>query len=408
MSKKADSKKGKTAGVELSAEESDELQMILDRLAVQDPEGGSLGTYLKSLLKALSERERLTAALIDHLGKNPTPVGFKAFVAFQDAVQDKSYRRLVKQAAYRFSQKGFAAVSEAREAERVVLVPREARRSVAYLIPIRGTYGFVVTFFPESVPAPMILTAFAEGEVDHVWIRVAEGSQRLLRDYLRKLEEKREVGRRMIEIPMHHAARLVFELLEWSKGKGVSADATQARELLQPFLDLQRQPPVYELMAPVDNVKERLADVQDEELLKVLDISLLLPSRDELEPYHYRFLEIVGSVLVVSPEIRQERILDLLRTMANELIVGSKRLFYQRYFEEKALILKSSGREDLSQWAWVLAQYLRSTEEAGRCDLLVNLLMTSLRYHWPDDFTPAAAAPEQDYEVRESGLILPP
>lgn len=407
MSKKADSKKGKTAGVELSVEESEELQMVLDRLAVQDPEGESLGTYLKSLLKVLSGRERLMAALIDHLGRNPTPVGFKAFVAFQEAVRDKSYRRLVKQAAYRFSQKGFAAVSDTHE-ERVVLVPREARRPVAYLIPLSGTYGFVVSFFPESVPTPVILTAFAEGEVDRLWIRVADGSHRLFRDYLRTIEEKLEVGRRVIEIPMHHAARLVFELLDWSGGKGGSAaDAAQAVELLRPFHDLQRKPPVYELMAPVDKVKERLADVPNEELLKVLDISLLLPSRNELEPYHYRFLEIVGSVLVVSPEMQQGRILDLLRTATNEIIVDSKRLFYQRYFEEKALVLKSSGREELAQGAWILAQYLQSAEEAGLCDLLVNLFMTSLRYHWPDDFSPAAA-PDQNYAVGESGLILPP
>ncbi len=71
-------KKGKE-DLSTSREESDELQMILDRLAVQDPEGQSFDGYLHSLLNSLSERPLMAAALIDRLSRNPALTGFRTF-----------------------------------------------------------------------------------------------------------------------------------------------------------------------------------------------------------------------------------------------------------------------------------------------------------------------------------------
>ena len=87
MSKKRNPKKGHTPEISLTQEESNELQMILDRLEVQDPEGESFTICLQSLKESLKGRENLVAALIERLGKNPSPVGLKTVAALQDLVE---------------------------------------------------------------------------------------------------------------------------------------------------------------------------------------------------------------------------------------------------------------------------------------------------------------------------------
>ncbi len=104
-------KKGKD-DLSLTREESDELQMILDRLAVQDPEGESFEGYLHSLRNSLSGRPLLAAALIDRLSRNPGQTGFRTFQTLEKTVETSPYKRNLKQAAYRFSQKGFTAAEQ--------------------------------------------------------------------------------------------------------------------------------------------------------------------------------------------------------------------------------------------------------------------------------------------------------
>ena len=86
--------------------------MILDRLAVQDPEGESFEGYLHSLGNSLSERPLLAAALIDRLSRNPSRTGFRTFQALHKTIEASPYKRNLKQAAYRFSQKGFKAAEQ--------------------------------------------------------------------------------------------------------------------------------------------------------------------------------------------------------------------------------------------------------------------------------------------------------
>ncbi len=97
-------KKGKE-DLSLTREESDELQMILDRLAVQNPEGQSFDGYLHSLLNSLSGRPLMAAALIDRLSRNPGLTGFRTFQTLKKAVETSPYKRSLKQAAYRFSRR---------------------------------------------------------------------------------------------------------------------------------------------------------------------------------------------------------------------------------------------------------------------------------------------------------------
>ena len=189
-------KKGKE-DLSLTAEQSDELQMILDRLAVQDPEGESFEGYLHSLRNSLSGRPLEAAALIDRLSRNPAPTGFRTFQCLETIVESSPYKRNLKQAAYRFSQKGFTAAGQTSAPEKVVLIQGEQRKAAAHLLMVQGTMWIVSALIPEaSTGSYVLLTAFLEDDFATFNVRVAEASSpKLYRDYLQVLSAH-AIGRR--------------------------------------------------------------------------------------------------------------------------------------------------------------------------------------------------------------------
>ena len=406
MSRKPDLKKNKKAELSLSAEESRELEMILDRLSVQNPEGTSLENYLKSLEKILAGRENIVAALLEQLSRKPSKVGFQTFVVLRDLVRDKKLVKSMRQVGYRFSQRGFTVEPQTRPLASVVLVQKEGRKPVAHVLPVDGTFWLFAALIPESgYAAPTLITALMEQDFERVYIKVTEGSQKNYRDYLRKAGE-RDADRKPFEVPLHHAARLFFELLDFSKTREASPEQDQGRKLLSPFHDPQKPPYAYELMPPVEDPREHLDEVDAAELLKIIDWSWLLFTQEELAPYRHKKQALENPVLVVPKEIQEERTADLMKKAADDLCVGKTRWLYQRFFEEQALWLKVSSQDDLAWSSWIVAQHLQSAAPAGDNPLVSQMVTLSMHRHWPDDHE-EQERPAEPYYRTESGLIVP-
>jgi len=406
MSRKLDPKKSKKAELHLSAEESRELEMIVDRLAVQNPEGTSLENYLKSLEKILTGRENLVAALLEQLGRKPSKVGFQSFMVLRDLIRDKKLTKTVRQVGYRFSQQGYLADQQPVPVANVVLVQKEGRKPVAHVLPVEGTLWLFAALIPEAgFTTPTLITALMEQNFEGVYIKLAEGSQKNYRDYLRKTGE-RDADRKAFEVPLYHAARLFFELLEMSRKGGTSPEQDQASKLLRPFHDPHKPPYAYELMPSVDNPREHLDLVDKAELLKSIDWSWLVFSQEDLAPFRHKMNDLENPVLVVSSEIQEERTTDLLKRAADELCVGKTRWLYQRCFEEQALWLKMASKIDLAWSAWVVAQHLRSPAPAGENPLVREMVTLSMHHYWPQDFKEKERRAEP-YHRTESGLIVP-
>ncbi len=406
MSKKQDVKKSRKVEFRLTPEECSELEMIADRLMVQDPNGESLGNYLKTLRGVLGGREHLIAALIDKLGKNPTSVGFKTFVAVKDSIQGKQLQRVVKQTGYRFAQKGFVVEPGGASAEKVVLIPKEVRKPLAYLIPAEGTFGFMTALIPESkYPAPMAVSAFFEDDFDHLFVRVVDSSYRTFREYIQKIGENLS-RKKPCEVPIRHAARVFFELLEWFPKKESLPEIEEARQLLQPYHDPQEPPYAYELMPALDDRERLFHDVDVEALWEDIDPSWLVFPQSDLLPYWEKIQELETPVLVLPSEVQHERITDWLRKAADEICVGARRFFYQRFFEEQALLFKLSSEESAALGCWAIVQHLRSGAPAGENPFFIRLAVYSIQYHWGEE-AKTQSVHDEEYRESESGLILP-
>jgi len=408
MSRKQDLKKSRKAEPTLSPEQLGELEMIVDRLSVQNPEGATLQNYLKSLVNTLSSQESLAAALVAELSRKPSQVGFQTFLAVREVIRDKKLAKMVRQAAYRFSQRGYAAEPDLPTTENVVLVQKEeARKPLAHVLPVDGTFGLFAALIPEpNYPAPMLVTALMERDFEEVYIRVTEGSQKVYREYLQKVGE-RHPDRKPCEVPMYHAARLFFELLDFCHSKQASAERDHATRLLDPFHDPAKPPYVHELMPQLEDVVGCLEEVDTGSLLNSVDWSWLVFPRSALTPYWQRVQDLENPVLVIPKEIQEERTIDTLKQAADELCVGKTRLLYRRFFEEQALWLKLCSREQLAESAWTVAQQLLSDAPASDNPAVRELVKLSLHYHWPKEFEATEPRRTEPFQRTESGLIIP-
>ncbi len=406
MSKKPDPKKNRKPELALSPTQLGELEMIVDRLAVQSPEGTSLENYLKSLVRTLDGQEALAAALLEHLGRKPSAVGFRTFLALRGIIRDKKLVKIAKQVGYRFSQKGFATEPEVLPVENVVLVQKEGRKPMAHVLPVDGTFWLFAALIPEAgYPSPTLVTALMERDFEEVYVKVAEGSQKIYRDYLQKMGE-RHADRKPCEVPLHHAARLFFELLEFCRSKEASAEREQARKLLDPFHDPQKPPFAYELMPPLEDPRAHLEEVIPQDLLNKVDWSWLTFPKEELASYWQKVQELENPILVIPKEVQEERTADLMKTAANELCTGKTRFLYQRFFEEQALWLKLTSHNELAKSAWIAAQHLQSTALASDNPVVSEMVKLSMHYHWPKDFAEKERQAEP-FQRTEAGLIIP-
>ena len=142
-------------------------------------------------------RPVLAAVLIDRLSRNPSQTGFRTFQAFHETIEASPYKRNLKQAAYRFSQKGFKAAEMTSAPEKVVLIQGEQRKATAHLFMVQGTMWIVSAFIPEALQGGYaLITAFLEDDFATFNVRVAESrTQKLYRDYLQELSAH-AIGRR--------------------------------------------------------------------------------------------------------------------------------------------------------------------------------------------------------------------
>ena len=159
-------------------------------------------------------------------------------------------------------------------------------------------------------------------------------------------------------------------------------------------------------MPPLETPGDHLEEVDEVELLKAIDWSWLVFPKEETTPYWQKLQDLENPVLVIPKEVQEERTTELMKKAADELCMGKTKWLYQRFFEEQALWLKKSSKDELAWSAWVAAQHLASSASASDNPAVTQMVSLSMHQHWPKDFEEKEAKAEPFYRT-ESGLIVP-
>mgnify|MGYP006966061608 FL=1 len=413
MSKKRSSAKDKKAPEALREDESRELEIILDRLRVQNPTGESLPNYLASLRAALSSRESLASALIEKLGGGPSAVGFQVLLALRDLFPGGAYKRLVKQALYRFSQKGYAEEPQAGAEREVVLVQKEERKAVAHLVPgAPNVFGLVLALLPEDrILGSNAVSSFIAGGLALTDVAVVEGSPRNYKEMLREAMAFLP-GSRPSEIPVGHAARLFFDSCAFNARSPITGEVEAAKMLFRPYYDPDARPYVYELMPPEpESVSLETGEVYAREVFAAAPMQGAFLDKEEIFPYFKRILNVEHSTLVVSQAIMKDRIRGLLAEAVDRLCDEDMKRVYVRFFEELTMQFKLAGKDELARRSWIVTGSLREAARPSESAVMLEVAAGSMAYYWPDAIDRAVGRPEaqqpEPFERLESGLIIP-
>ncbi len=407
MTRKQTTKTPKSPDVTLTPDENIELQLILDRLAVQTPNGESFTNWLDSLKRSLDGRESMITALLQKLSRHPSEVGLRVFVALQGKVDEKRLAKAVRQAAYRFAQRGYEVGPRETPAERVILVPPEARASTAHMAVGSSGYVFLTALLSTSAATQALgISSYFENSLSRLSIRSSDTSPKLYREYLQNVSSLFAFP--LCEIPVRHAALLFREMTEWAGALPVTAEARQADQLFRTFLEPDRPPYVHELMAPIENPQAEVLSFDVEPLFNLIPAEYLVFSREEITPLSQRIRDLESSVLVIPQELKMEQAEASIRSTIERLWTGARREQLKRLFEEMALWLKLSRQETLARSSWTVAQHIDKASSLGENPLLQQLVYLSLRKYWPDDFKTREELEEdsQPYQETDSGLIL--
>jgi len=407
MSKKRTSSKSKKSSIALPPDEARDLEMMVDRLQVQDPRGESLSHYLQSLRGALESRPTLAAALVERLSHGPTDVGYRVLDTLKDLVDTPAHRRRLKQAAYRFAQKGYKPEEDEKGWRQVVLIPREVREPAARCIPSPDLLWSILCLIPSlEQGSQWLVMSYLEEPGGRIRVHAAPSNGRQYRELLEKVESRFSVTTR--EIPATHAARLFFEAPSLAGDGSTDSGYEEAARLLRPFHDETVPPHIYALEAPPRSPEELLRSLKLEDLLEETSFRPLLVPQDVLEP-RWRALEAeASSVLVVSSRLREERSRRSLERVTDE-VVGSKRLYYLRFFEEEAMRLVFAGKNLEARRCLAAAAWLASGMNPGAAELFRDIVVYSISLYWPDGLKAEgeeSQAPER-FQRTESGLIVP-
>jgi hypothetical protein len=400
--------KDKNVPPPLTPEQVQELEPILDRLGVQDPQGSTLENYLKSLRSLLQGKDAVVAGLLDRLSRRPTAVGHQALLELRGLVESREYRRVLRRAGFRFQQAGFEIDGSLGKPREVALIAGEVRSAAAHAGPLDDDGVWTVSaLVPDARHGRVMVVAFLRAPYQCLEILVSESSQRGYREFVEELRRGQLPG--VVEIPIGHAARVVYEVLELPGAAAVLRQAQAARQALAPFHDAAHRPLGDELFAPVENLREELRSAAAPEVLNGLVSEHLIFPREELEPFWRRLDDLGHSVLVLSEAVKADRMREIVDEAARAVCSGERRVCYRRFFEERAVFLKLSGADGLARAAWVTAKHLEGGEGSDLNPVIGALVRLSIQAHWVAGEGDGEGSPggRRGFQRTESGLVIP-
>jgi hypothetical protein len=401
-------KKRRETRPSLTDEEHVQLQMLLDRLAAQDPEGESFSRFLESLKPLLSSSRPFAVSFIEALGALANPAAVKALTVFQEMPLEKPLRRAVKTALFRLNRQGLVQHETQAEGEPRVLVPRPAgRRAEAWASwPEEGGERGVVLKLPDTGQGYLVAVAVLGPEVGLQELQAMQTSRKGLRAVLTEITDG--APERLVEIPVSHLRFLLEEAAELHslQQQDLPAEYDPIHKQLCTWVEAPAGPYVYEVLDAEEIRNDPVLLRASESLLECQPFNSWRLPDDVVSPAAARVRDLGHTRLVLSESTQLERMEQLILEAAMELFTPELRRRYSRLLEEAALLLCLEDR--LPEARRALAAAIDLKHEMGR--LSENTFVLGLvRHSIGADVVRSEPGDEhhRGEKTTESGLIIP-
>jgi hypothetical protein len=408
MAKQKPSKKT-DKGRSLSPEEQAQLQLLLDRVAVQDPAGQSLKQFLVSVRSVLERSPGVGLAFVEALGSMTTTVALKALEALQEVPAARPLRRAIKTALYRLGRHGLSPEREHEEAAPRVLVPRPADRQAeawAGWPESSGDRGLIVVV-PESGPAYLLVMAVVNPAAGFRDLQVNGTTRKGVRALVTELTGGGPSG--LGPIPLAHAVFLLNECAEvhQAQNQPLPEEYELVRRYVAPWVAAAPgRAHIYELLRREEIAADPILLRASGSLLDLSPLSSWQLPQEAARPLVEKVQGLGESRLVLSRASQFERVDQLMREGAGEIFTPALRQYYRRLLEETALLFWQEERGPEARRALAAAIDLereigRFTENTFVLGLIKRALGEALREEQGEETDSAEEG------TTASGLIIP-
>jgi hypothetical protein len=395
--------------ITLTEEDRTQLQMLLDRVMAQDPEGESFTKFVESLEPLIQRSVPFTLAFVEALGSTPSPVVVKVLQSLQKIQAEKPVRRALKTALYRLERQGLVKKEEEAESEPRVLIPRPADRQAeawASWPESRGERGMVLKL-PDAGRGYVMAIAVVNSESIFHEFEAIQTTRKGVRALLDKMTEG--VEGRLIEIPVEHFRFLMEEVAEiyQRQNHALPSGYEPIHKYLASRVEVVTRPHVYNLLDENEIVEDPMLLRTSASLLEVQPFVTWRLPEGLIQSFVEKIKELSESRLVLSQSAQMERTAQIHREAAAEIFTPELRQHYRRLLEETALLLSLTDRPQEAKRALAVAIDLENEIGLLTEDTFILGLVT--RSIAGEVGPQVEGAEEQATRERttESGLIIP-
>lgn len=411
MAKKKHAKKARKRHdrIALTEEDRTQLQMLLDRVMAQEPEGESFIQFVESLKPLIQRSVPFTLAFVDALGSTQSPVAVKVLQILQKIPAEKPVRRALKAALYRLERQGLVKKEEETESEPRVLIPRPADRQAeawASWPESQGERGMVLKL-PDAGRGYVMAIAVVNSEGVFHEFEAIQTTRKGVRALLDKMTGG--VQGRLIEIPLEHFRFLIEEVAEiyQRQSHALPSGYEPIHKYLASWVEVVSSPHVYNLLDEKEIVEDPILLRTSDSLLEVQPFVTWRLPEGLIQSFVEKIKELSETRLVISQSAQMERTAQIHREAAAEIFTPELRQHYRRLLEETALLLHLTDRPQEAKRALAVAIDLEN--EIG---LLTedNFILGLVKRSIASEVGPQVEGAEEQAKremTTESGLIIP-
>lgn len=354
-------------------------QGLRERLAERGVDTADPLQALDALEPRWGAEPELEAAVVEVAGASDRPSAGERLASLASRTTHKTVKREIKRALYRLQQRGLwqAPESAPPPAASALLGPSEEEPE-AWVSPIDPSGSRLLWIARRTGQGMASLSALINDLQGVLEFYSGATTRKMLRQAQRELSAKSGVT--LVDLPWRHADALLVRALERSADRSREADVQRARREIVPQATTTAAPP------PVDALIERSGAAADVAALRASAVALrekelagwLLP-REWIEPALAAIEDTQTSVLVVSPQQREERLRSSLERAAQEVFDadGRRELFAAR-LDESAYLLARRGRADLARGLVAAAEAARAGRPLSDIPVLAEIAARSL------------------------------
>ncbi len=411
MAKKKHAKKARKRHdrIALTEEDRTQLQMLLDRVMAQDPEGESFIQFVESLKPLIQRSVPFTLAFVDALGSTQSPVAVKVLQILQKIPAEKPVRRALKAALYRLERQGLVKKEEETESEPRILIPRPADRQAeawASWPESQGERGMVLKL-PDAGRGYVMAIAVVNSEGFFHEFEAIQTTRKGVRALLDKMTDG--VQGRLIEIPLEHFRFLVEEVAEiyQRQSHALPSGYEPIHKYLASWVEVVSSPHVYNLLDKKEIVEDPILLRTSDSLLEIQPFVTWRLPEGLIQSFVEKIKELSESRLVISQSVQMERTAQIHREAAAEIFTPELRQHYRRLLEETSLLFHLTDRPQEAKRALAVAIDLEN--EIGLLtenNFILGLVKRSIASEVGSQVEGAEEQAKRE-RTTESGLIIP-